>query len=50
VRDFNDIVLPFLPTQAYRYFVVALAGTVSADSRFVGAELSMVTAWENRLR
>ncbi len=50
VRDFNDIVLPFLPTQAYKYFVVALSGTVSADSRIVGAELSMVTSWENRLR
>lgn len=49
-KDFSDIVFPFFPTQAYKYFVIALSGVLSLDSRIVGAELSIAVAWENRLR
>ncbi len=49
-EDFNDIVFPYFLTQAYKYYVVALSGCVTTASRFVGAELSISAAWENRLR
>ncbi|MBQ8271079.1 MAG: hypothetical protein IJZ22_07765 [Bacteroidaceae bacterium] len=49
-EDFNDIVFPYFPTQAYKYYVIALSGAINLDSRIVGAELSVATAWENRLR
>ncbi len=49
-EDFNDIVFPYFPTQAYKYYVIALSGAIKLDSRIVGAELSVATAWENRLR
>ncbi len=50
VKDFSDIVFPFFPTQAYKYFVIALSGVVAAESRIVGAELSLVAGWDNRMR
>ena len=49
-RDFNDVVFPFFPTQSYKYYVIALSGAISADSRVVGAELSIECVWNNRLR
>lgn len=48
--DFNDIVFPYFPTSAYKYYVIALSGTIANDSRIVGAELNIATVWENRLR
>lgn len=49
-EDFNDIVFPFFPTQSYKYYVIALSGTMSVESRIVGAELSIECVWNNRLR
>ncbi|MBQ8257868.1 MAG: hypothetical protein IJY98_08150 [Bacteroidaceae bacterium] len=49
-KDFNDIVFPYFPTKAYKYYIIALSGTVGNDSRIVGTELSIAAAWENRLR
>ena len=49
-RDFNDVVFPFFPTQSYKYYVIALSGAIAADSRVVGAELSIECVWSNRLR
>lgn len=48
--DFNDIVLPFFPTQSYKYYIIALSGTMSVESRIVGAELAIECVWNNRLR
>lgn len=49
-KDFNDVVFPFFPTQSYKYYVIALSGAIAADSRVVGAELSIECVWNNRLR
>ena len=49
-KDFNDIVFPYFPTKAYKYYIIALSGTIGNDSRIVGTELSIAAAWENRLR
>lgn len=50
VGDFNDLVFSYFPTHSYKYYVIALSGRVKVESRIVGAELSVATAWENRLR
>ena len=49
-KDFNDIVFPFFPSQSYKYYVIALSGTMSLDSRIAGAELAIECVWNNRLR
>lgn len=49
-NDFNDMVFPYFPTQAYKYYIVALTGSVALESRIVGAEILIEPAWENRLR
>lgn len=49
-KDFNDVVFPFFPTQSYKYYVIALSGAIAANSRVVGAELSIECVWNNRLR
>lgn len=48
--DFNDMVFPFFPSQSYKYYVIALSGTMSLDSRIAGAELAIECVWNNRLR
>lgn len=49
-NDFNDIVLPFFPSQSYKYYVIAFSGSISLDSKIVGSELSIECVWNNRLR
>ena len=49
-EDFNDVVFPFFPSQSYKYYVVAFTGSMAAESKIIGAELSMEYVWNNRLR
>ncbi len=48
--DFSDVVFPFFPTQSYRYYMIALSGTMSVESKIVGVQLAIECVWDNRLR
>ena len=48
-RDFCDLSFPYVPTQSYRYFSVALVGNVSSNSCFAAIELNVDAAWNNKL-
>lgn len=47
---FSDMIFPYMPTRSYRYFMVAIAGCISAESIITGVEMYIDTAWNNRLR
>ncbi len=49
-KDCNDILFPFSTPLSYKYFIIAVSGTISLDSRLVGVDLHYETAWNNRLR
>lgn len=46
---FCDMLFPYLPTQSYRYFAVAVVGNITADSHITAVELDVSAAWNNRL-
>ena len=50
LKECNDVVFPYFPTQSYKYFVLALLGSIGADSCITGVELELSLAWNNRLR
>lgn len=49
-QAFNDMVFPYMPTQSYRYFAIAITGNIMSDSKITSVELYIDTAWNNRLR
>lgn len=49
-KNFNDIVLPFFPQQSYKYYAIALSGTMALESKIAGVELALECVWNNRLR
>ena len=48
-RDFCDLSFPYVPTQSYRYFSVAVVGNVSSRSSIAAVELNVDVAWNNGL-
>lgn len=46
----QDVRFPYFPTQAYKYFVVAIVGRLGANSAISAIELDINAAWNNRLR
>ncbi len=49
-QKFSDMVFPYMPTQSYRYFAIAIAGNISTDSKITAVEMFVDVAWSNRLR
>lgn len=47
-RDFCDLSFPYVPTQSYRYFSVAVVGNASSKSSLTAIELNVDTAWNNK--
>ena len=45
-----DIAFPYHPTQSYKYFALAMVGSVGGESSITGAEFQIALAWNNRLR
>ncbi|MBR5893513.1 MAG: hypothetical protein IKZ37_07760 [Bacteroidaceae bacterium] len=48
-RDFCDLSFPYVPTQSYRYFSVAVVGNISSRSSIAAVELNVDAAWNNGL-
>lgn len=48
-RDFCDLAFPYVPTQSYRYFAVAIVGNASSKSSIAAIELNVDAAWNNKL-
>ncbi|MBR3884261.1 MAG: hypothetical protein IKJ31_05825 [Bacteroidaceae bacterium] len=48
--EFFDMTLPYIPTQSYRYFAIALVGNISTNSKINAVEMYIDAAWNNRLR
>lgn len=48
-KDFKDMVFPYIPTQSYRYFAIAIVGRITTDSTIVAVEMAVDAAWNNRL-
>lgn len=47
--EFRDVSFPFMPTQSYRYFAVAVVGNIMTKSRITALELAVNAAWNKRL-
>ena len=50
VREAQDIILPFYPTQSYRSFVFVVCGKMMAGSVLTGVEVEVQSAWNSRIR
>ena len=48
--DFCDMSFPYVPTQSYRYYMVAIVGNASCSSRITAIEVDVNTAWSNKLK
>lgn len=48
-KEFSDMAFPYMPSQSYRYFSIAIVGCISTASTVVAAEMAIGTAWNNRL-
>ncbi|MBR2637479.1 MAG: hypothetical protein IKD40_01365 [Bacteroidaceae bacterium] len=47
--SFNDLSFPYVPTQSYRYYMIAVVGNVLSDSRITAMEIDVDTSWNNRI-
>lgn len=48
-KNFRDMTFPYMPSQSYRYFSVAIIGRISTDSTIAAVEMAIAAAWNNRL-
>ena len=48
--EVQDIKFPYFPTQSYKYYIFAVCGELSSQSRITGLEIEMQYAWKNRFR
>jgi hypothetical protein len=46
----QDLKFPYFPSQSYRYYLFAVCGELSSQSRITGLEVEVQPAWNNRLR
>lgn len=49
-KEVCDLKFPYFPTQAYRYYLFAVCGELSADSSVTGIDIDIEPAWNNRNR
>lgn len=48
--EVQDLKFPYFPTQAYKYYMFAVCGEMSAGSMLTAVELDVQEAWGNRFR
>lgn len=48
--EVQDLKFPYFPSQSYRYYLFAVCGELSSQSRVTGLEIEMQPAWNNRMR
>ena len=46
----QDLKFPYFPSQSHRYYLLAVCGELSSQSRITGLEVEVQPAWNNRLR
>ena len=49
-EEVKDLKFPYFPTQAYKYYIFAVCGELSAGSMVTALELEVQPAWGNRMR
>lgn len=49
-KDVQDVRFHYFPTQAYRYYIFAIAGDMGVSTLLTGIETHVQTAWDSRLR
>lgn len=49
-KEVQDLRFPYFPTQSHKYYMFAVCGELSAQSRLTGIEMEVEAAWNNRLR
>ena len=48
--EVQDLKFPYFPTQAYKYYILAVCGEMSAGSMVTAVELETQPVWANRMR
>lgn len=46
----QDLKFPYFPSRSYRYYLFAVCGELSSQSRITGLEVEVMPAWNNRMR